>query len=84
MDGLTMADERVTRLEQMRENDRETMAEVKIKLDAVHRDVQEIKQELRGQKGFVAGAAAVFALVWGVIGSMAYAAYQWVTSKGDI
>lgn len=82
-------DERVTRLEAQREADMKDASEIRKKIDqvdekidALDAKIDSINSRFDKQTGFVAGAMAVLTLIWGVIGAIAVAGYNYFVSKG--
>jgi hypothetical protein len=76
--------ERVTRLETLRESDIHVVAELKSKLDEVHSDVQDIKASMGRQKGFVAGMLFILVPIWGAIVAMVASLWDKFINTGDL
>jgi hypothetical protein len=79
-----MSVERIATLEAQRQADRESIDEVKEKLDDVHADVIAIKDRLSRQAGFFTGVAAGLTAVWAIVGAVAYVTWEWFTKRGDL
>ena len=76
--------ERVTRLETLRESDIHVVAELKSKLDEVHSDVQDIKASMGRQKGFVAGMLFILVPIWAAITAMVASLWDRFINNGDL
>ena len=76
--------DRVTRLETLRETDRNDVTELKEKLEVVHRDVQDIKASLGRQKGFVAGMLFILVPIWAAITAMVASLWDRFINNGDL
>jgi hypothetical protein len=76
--------DRITRLETLRESDRDDVTELKDKLEIVHRDVQDIKSTLGRQKGFIAGMLFILVPIWGAIVAMVASLWDKFINTGDL
>jgi hypothetical protein len=76
--------DRITRLETLRESDRDDVTELKDKLEIVHRDVQDIKATLGRQKGFIAGMLFILVPIWGAIVAMVASLWDKFINTGDL
>jgi len=76
--------ERVTRLETLRETDRQVVIELREKLDEVHSDVQDIKATLGRQKGFIAGMLFILVPIWAAITAMVASLWDRFINTGDL
>lgn len=76
--------DRVTRLETLRETDKQTVDEIKDKLDEVHRDVQIIKATLGRQKGFIAGMLFILVPIWTAMAAMVASLWDRFMNTGDL
>ena len=76
--------ERVTRLETLRESDIHVVAELKSKLDEVHSDVQDIKASMGRQKGFIAGMLFILVPIWAAITAMVASLWDRFINNGDL
>jgi hypothetical protein len=76
--------DRVTRLETLRETDRNDVTELKEKLEVVHRDVQDIKASLGRQKGFIAGMLFILVPIWAAITAMVASLWDRFINNGDL
>ena len=76
--------DRVTRLETLRETDRNDVTELKEKLEVVHRDVQDIKASMGRQKGFVAGMLFILVPIWAAITAMVASLWDRFINNGDL
>ena len=81
---MATLEERLARLESQRENEMRDAAELKLELKEVNKKVDEINSKMDSQKGFVAGALTVLTFIWGVVGAVAVALWNYFTSGGDI
>lgn len=77
-------EERLATLEAHRESEMRDAAELKRELKEVNSKVDEINSKMDSQKGFVAGALTVLTFIWGVVGAVAVAMWDYFTSGGDI
>ena len=76
--------DRITRLETLRESDRDDVTELKDKLEIVHRDVQDIKSTLGRQKGFIAGMLFILVPIWAAITAMVASLWDRFINNGDL
>lgn len=81
---MATLEERLARLEAQRENEMRDAAELKKEVQEVNRKVDEINSKMDSQKGFVAGALTVLTFIWGVVGAVAVAMWNYFTSGGDL
>lgn len=73
------SDERVAALEAHRQNDQALLSDVSEKLDAVALDVQTIRVQLEGQKGFFKGVMFVLLPIWSAITAAAISLWdRWI------
>lgn len=81
---MATLEERLARLEAQREAEMRDAAEVKRKLDEMDTKVDEINSKLDGHRGFITGAMTVLTFIWGVVGAVAVAFWNYFTSGGDM
>lgn len=81
---MATLEERLATLEAHRENEMRDAAEVKRKLDEMDTKVDQINSKLDGQRGFITGAMTVLTFIWGILGTVAVAFWNYFTTGGDI
>ena len=80
---MTDEENRVTRLETMQTRDAEDIKEIQRKVDAVHEDVKDIKQQLSRFRGFAAGAMFVLIPLWSAVVAMIISGWKWIATRFD-